>query len=110
MAFKYKHRWTVQIYKDRKAGYLTENQARHIYENVESENVVNISTLKQEINQQRELYRLNDASRDVNYYRELIVNNTEWVDTILSQMEQWSILSNIINYLQYNRYPKKSTI
>ena len=21
-------------------------------------------------------------------------------------MEQWSILSNVVNYLQYNRYPK----
>ena len=28
------------------------------------------------------------------------------VDTILSQMEQWSILSNIVNYIQYDRHPK----
>ena len=27
-------------------------------------------------------------------------------DTIISQMEQWSILSNIINYIQYDRHPK----
>ena len=26
--------------------------------------------------------------------------------TILSQMEQWSILSNIVNYIQYDRHPK----
>ena len=25
---------------------------------------------------------------------------------ILSQMEQWSILSNIINYIQYDRHTK----
>ena len=34
------------------------------------------------------------------------VNNTERVDTILSQMEQSSILSNMVNYIQYNRHPK----
>ena len=28
------------------------------------------------------------------------------VDTILSQMEQWSILSNVINYIPYDRHPK----
>ena len=36
----------------------------------------------------------------------LIVNNAEKVDTILSQMEQWSILYNIGNYIQYNRHTK----
>ena len=43
---------------------------------------------------------------DTNPYRELIVNNAERVYTILSQMEQWSILSNKVNYMQYNRYTK----
>ena len=28
------------------------------------------------------------------------------VDRIISQMEQWSILSNVINYIQYNRNPR----
>ena len=42
--------------------------------------------LKQEIDQDQELNRLYDTSWDVNPYRELIVNNAEKVDTILSQM------------------------
>ena len=92
--------------KDRKASYLTEDQARHIYKMLEQGNVINISILKQEIDQERELNRLDDTSGDTNPYRELIVNNAERVDTILSQMEQWSILNNIINYIQYNRYQK----
>ena len=49
---------------------------------------------------------MDDTSRDINPYRELIVNNAEKVDTFLSQMEQWSVLSNILNYIQYDRYPK----
>ena len=35
-----------------------------------------------------------------------MVNNAEKTDTILSQMEQWSGLSNIVNYIQYDRHPK----
>ena len=35
-----------------------------------------------------------------------MVNNAEKVDTILSQMEQWSILSNLVNYIHYNRHSK----
>ena len=27
-------------------------------------------------------------------------------DTISSQMERWSILSNVVNYVQYDRHPK----
>ena len=33
------------------------------------------------------------------------MNNVEKTDTILSQMEQWSILSNVVNYIQYDRQP-----
>ena len=29
------------------------------------------------------------------------------IENVLPQMEQWSILSNIINYVQYNKNPKK---
>ena len=68
--------------------------------------IINIHTVKQEIDQDRELNRLDDTSRDINSYRELIVNNTEKVDTVSSQMEQWLILSNVVNYIQYDRYPK----
>ena len=42
----------------------------------------------------------------VNPYRELIVNNAEKIETVLTQMEQWSILSNVVNYIQYDRHPK----
>ena len=92
--------------KDKKSSYLTEEQAKHIYKKVELGNVINITALKQDTDQERELNRLVDTSRDTNPYRELIVNNAEKVDTILSQMEQWSILSNIVSYTQYDKYPK----
>ena len=77
-----------------------------MYKMVELGTIININTIKQEIDQDQELNRLDDTSRDINPYRELIVNNAEKVDTILSQMEQWSILGNVVNYVQYDRYPK----
>ena len=38
---------------------------------------------------------------------ELMVNNAEKIETVLSQMEQWSILSNVVNYIQYDRHLKE---
>ena len=55
--------------------------------------------MKQEINQDVELDKMDDTSSDENPYRELIVNNAGKIEHTLSQMEQWSILSNVINYV-----------
>ena len=49
---------------------------------------------------------MDDNSRDEKPYKELIVNNASRVDSTLTQIEQWSILSNVINYVQYRKNPK----
>ena len=49
---------------------------------------------------------MDDNSSDENPYRELIVNNAGRIENTLSQMEQWSILSNVINYVQCSKNPK----
>ena len=66
-------------YKYKEKKYLTEDQARHIYRQVELGDIINISTMKQGIDQDLELNRLDDTSRDINPYREQIVNNAEKV-------------------------------
>ena len=86
--------------------YLTEDQARHVYKKVESGNIINIDTLKQGIEQDQELNKLDDTSGDINPYIEVVVTNPEKIETVLSQMEQWSMLSNVVNYVQYDRHPK----
>ena len=43
-----------------------EEQARHIYKKVESGNIFNINMLKQEMEQDWELSKLDDTSGDVN--------------------------------------------
>ena len=61
--------------------------------------------MRQEIDQDRELVKMDHTSGDENPYRELIVNNAGKIETNLSQMEQWSILSYVKNYVQYDRNP-----
>ena len=62
--------------------------------------------IKEELDADVELERMDDNSGDENPYKELIVNNVSRVDNALTQIEEWSILSNVINYLQYSKNPK----
>ena len=58
-----------------------------MYKKVESGSIINTNTLKQEIEQDWMLNRLDDTSSDINPYRELLVKNAEKIEMILSQME-----------------------
>ena len=49
---------------------------------------------------------MGDYNGDENLYRELIVNNASKIESTVSLMEQCSILSNVINYVQYSKNPK----
>ena len=93
-----------KLRRDKETKYLTEHKAKHIYKKVELGSVINIDTIKQEM--EPDVDRLDDTSGDVNPYHDVIVNNAERQDTILPEMEQWSMLSNIVYYIQYDRYPK----
>ena len=47
---------------------------------------------------------MDDDNCEVNPYRELVVNNAEKIEMQKTQMEQWSILSNSLNYVQYSKF------
>ena len=85
---------------------MTEEQAKHVYKKTESGGIINTDTLHQEIEQERQLNRIDDTSGDINPYKELIVNNVEKIEPLMTQMEQLSILSNTLNYIQYDRHPR----
>ena len=85
---------------------MTREQANFVYKKTESGEMINKETLQQELEHERQLNKIDDASGDTNLYRELIVNNAEKIEPLLTQMEQWSILSNMFNYIQYDRHPK----
>ena len=83
--------------------FLTREQTRYIYKKVETGEIVNTNMMEQEIEQERQLDKMDDASREINPYKELIVNNAEKMEPLMTQMEQWSILSKILNYVQHSR-------
>ena len=71
---------------------------------MESGSIINIHTINQELGQ--DIDKIDDTSGKINPYHDIIVNKAERDNTIISQTEQWSTLSNIVNYDQYNRHPK----
>ena len=79
--------------------YLTEEQTRHVYKKIELSGIIDADALHHEIEQERELNRIDDASRERNPYKELIVNNAGKIESLMTQMEQWSIISNKLNYI-----------
>ena len=95
----------VKYVKDKETICLTNDQARHIYKKVESEGIVNVDTIKQGIEEVK-LSRNNIDDDEVNPYHEIITNNIDNKNIITLQMEQWSILNNIVNYVQYDRHPR----
>ena len=85
---------------------MTREQASYVYKKTELGKVINKETLWQEVGHKRQIHRIDDTSREINPYKELIVNNAEKIEPLLVQMEQWSFISNILNYTQYDRHPK----
>ena len=73
---------------------LTSNQADYIYRTIELGSLINKNTMKEEINPDVELDKMDNISGNDNLYRELIVNNAGKMKNTLSKMEKWSILSN----------------
>ena len=83
--------------------FLTREQTRYIYQKVETGEMINTDTIQQEIEQEKQLDKMDDTSGETNPYKELIVNNAEKIEPLMTQMEQWSILSNVLNYVQHTR-------
>ena len=60
--------------------------------------------MKLEIEQEKQLDQMDDDNGEVNPYRELIVNNAEKIEMQKSQIEQWSIFGNSLNYVQHSKF------
>ena len=85
---------------------MTREQANFVYKKTESGDMINTETLKQELEHERQLNKIDNTSGDTNPYKELIVNNAEKIQPLSAQLEQLSILSNILNYIQYDKHAK----
>ena len=84
--------------------YLTGDQMRNIYKKVETGQIINRDTIQQEMEEEKQLGKMDETSRERNPYRELIVNNAEKIESLMPEMEQWSILSNVLYYVQHTRF------
>ena len=83
--------------------YLTRDQIRHVYKKAETGESINADMIQQKIEQEKQLNKLDDDSGEENPYRELVINNAEKIEVQKTQMEQWSILSNKLNYIQHSQ-------
>ena len=84
--------------------FLTREQTRYLYRKVETGEIIDTDMIEQEIEQERQLNKIDNTSREINPYQELIINNAEKIEPLMTQMEQWSTLSNILNYVQHSTF------
>ena len=66
--------------------FLTTEQASYVYKKVESGETINTDTI-QEMEKEEQLNKIDDMSGETNPYRELIVNNAEKLEPLMTQME-----------------------
>ena len=71
---------------------------------IETGETINTDMVQQEIEQEKELNRMDDRNGEINPYKELIVYNTEKTEPPMTNMEQWSFLSNVLNYVQHSKF------
>ena len=87
---------------------MTPRQTNFIYKKVKLGSLINKNTIKEELDVDAEVDRMDDNNGGENPYRDLVVNNVDRVELSHSPTEQWSILSNVINYVQHSRNPFNS--
>ena len=75
--------------KYREAVCLTEDRTKYIYKKVETENIVCVNTIKQEIETDR-LEKMDNTNGEINPYHEIITNKVEKDDM---SNQQWLILA-----------------
>ena len=73
--------------KDKETKCLTEDQVRHTYKKVESYSIINIDTIKQEIEDDKLTEDRNGLREDINPYQNVVLNNVCREDTKTTQME-----------------------
>ena len=72
----------------------------YVYKKVEQEDIINVETIEQEIEDDKLNKDDIDNKEEANPYQNIITNDFDRENIMASQMEQWSILSNVVNYVQ----------
>ena len=91
----------IKYIKDKDAICLTEDQTRYMYKKVEQGNNLNIETMKQEIEQEK-LAKTETKRENDNPYQKVVLNKVYQDENKTTQMENWSILSDNVRYVQHD--------
>ena len=96
-----RHDKSVRYISSKEQRCVTEDQARHVHEKVEMDKVINVETMKQEINDDKMTRnRLNEENTtETNPYQMVILNKVYKDDIKMEQMIHWSVLSDLIKYI-----------
>ena len=82
--------------KNEESMCLSEKQANYVYKKVEEGKVINVKTMKHELEQ--------DLDReDHNLYKRVILNKVYKDEDKTPQMENWSIFSDDVRYVQHDK-------
>ena len=57
---------------------------KYIYRKVETGEMINTDTIKQEIEQEEQLIKIDDTNGETNPYQELVVNNAEKIEPLMT--------------------------
>ena len=74
---------------------LTADQARYIYNKVGQESIVNVETIKEEIDDDR-LDEDNNNEKEENPYQNIILNEFDWESIITSQWNNRQYLATLL--------------
>ena len=86
----------ISYIKNREAMCLSEKQVDYVYNKVEEGKVINVNTLKQELEQ--------DLDReDDNPYKRLVLNKVYRDENQTPQVENWSIFTDQIKYIHHDK-------
>ena len=95
----------MKYIKNKDATCLMEDQTRYMYTKVEHGNNLNIETMKQEIEQEK-LAKLETDKENENPYPKVVLNKVYCDENKTMQMENWSILSDNVRYMQHDERSK----
>ena len=70
--------------------FLTGEQTKYIDRKADTGEIINTDTIEQEMEHEEQLSRIDYINGETNPYQELVVNNAEKIEPLMTQMEQWS--------------------
>ena len=84
---------------------LTEDQTKYIYKKVEQGIDLHTETMKQEI-EQKKVTEIKPNGKNENLYQKVVLNNVYKEENKTAHMENWSILSYNVWYVQHDESSK----